>query len=154
MAAEIGIAAGVIGISSAAYASCKSLHDLLQSMRNAPRECVSFMTELNEVTRVLEGFNKELDRVSEQSTDEKRPTALKASLEQVQPCIAELKKACDEFKDKLERTFAHSTEDRTSLRDRFKFTFQDKSIASFQYRLTSYKETISIALTLVTLYVN
>lgn len=150
---ELGVASSVIAVANVAFVSCKTLHDLIKGMRDAPQELSYLQTDLDEVGRTLNSF-ADLSRHMGVHENTQYRAALEHSLEQLRPCIGELGKTCDAFRASLSEVFKHSTPDRMSSRDRFNFQFQERNIVHFRTRLDSYKNTLTVALGLASLYVN
>jgi hypothetical protein len=150
MALELGLVSSVITIADVAFKSCNALHDLIQGIRGAPRELSYLRTDLDEVGRTLSSFADLTRQVGVHESVQYR-AALEHSLEQLRPCIEALGSTCDAFGASLNETFKHSTPDRMSNRDRFRFQFQDSEIQRFKSQLSSYKNTLTVALGLASL---
>lgn len=152
MALEIGLISSVITVAGVAWKSCKALHDLIDGIRETPQQLSYLHTDLKEVGRTLESF-ADLDRQAAAHENAQYRAALQHSLEQLRPCMEELGTTCDTFRISLNEVFRHSTSDRTSKRDRFSFQFQEGNIQRFRDRMASYKNTLTVALGLASLYV-
>jgi hypothetical protein len=153
MALELGVVSSAITVADVAFKSCKALHDLIQGLHNAPAELEYLRTDLNEVGRTLNTFAGLKRQAGAHENAQYRAT-LEHTFEQLQPCFQKLGSTCDMFKASLDETFKHSTPDRMSSRDRFRFQFQDVDIERFRSHLSSYKNTLTIALGLASLYVS
>lgn len=147
--AELGIAAGIIGIASFAYTSSKGLYDFIDAVRGAPLELRMLKEELGQVNTVLAQYQEELAR---RSTAGGAAAAEDLSIfAKPRPCIDGLQKACEDFEAELKGTFSHSTDDHSSVRDRVRYNFKEKKIAALKYRIATCKDTVNIALSFASL---
>lgn len=153
MAEIIGVVSGVITFADVTWKSCKNLHDLIQDIKETPSELLYLRSDLEEVGRILNNF-ADMNREAGAHENVQYRVALKQCLERLRPCIEELGNTCDQFSASLNEVFRHSTPERISNRDRFSFHFQEGNIRRFRNRLGSYKNTLTVALGLASLYVD
>ncbi|KAB5555071.1 hypothetical protein GE09DRAFT_1222529 [Coniochaeta sp. 2T2.1] len=146
MTDPLSICTSALAVATLAYNSVKTLHELFTSIRDAPKTTQDINADLSEISAVLLSFNKELHRIKGQPQPQTLSPELEACLTEVQPAIQVSAAACDAFKTQMQAVTSRSTAQRTSFRDRLKLHFRDADIASFKYRLGSYKSTLNIAL--------
>lgn len=147
MADPVGLTASIITIAGLAYQSCKTLYELLDGIRSAPKT----LQRLNEDLSAVQTLLKSIRSAMEDSSEDSFSDGVKQCLDEVKPALAGCGKTCDEFAEKISKIMSHSNEKHTSARDRIKLQFQEKDILVFRYRIGSYKATLNIALSLASL---
>jgi len=147
MAEAVGLTASIIAIAALAYQSSKTLYELLDGIRNAPKTLQGLNEDLSAISHLL----KSIKSAMEDSSDDSFSDGVKKCLEEVKPALTGCGKTCHEFKEKMGKIMSHSDEKHTSKRDRIKLQFEEKDILAFRYRLGSYKATLNIALSLASL---
>ncbi|KAJ5106787.1 hypothetical protein N7456_003462 [Penicillium angulare] len=147
MAEAIGITGGIIGITTLAYHSTKTLYNFISDIVDAPKH----LKELNEDVAAITQILVAIKGAMEETSDEQLSEGVKNSLKDAQPSIQGCDTACREFLKKISRITSHSNATSTRLDDRIKLRFHDKAISAFKYRIDSYKSTLTIALSLTTL---
>lgn len=147
MADPVGLTASIIAIADLAYQSCKTLYELLDGIRNAPKT----VQRLNKDLSALQTLLKSIRSTMEESSEDSFSDGVKQCLEEATPALAGCEKTCDEFAKKISKITSHSGEHHTSARDRIKLQFQEKDMSVFRYQIGSYKATLNIALSLASL---
>lgn len=140
MAEPIGIAAGVLALTTFALKSSVSLYQLIHSLQSNKR----VIRDLKEELEALDGVLKSLqDALANDFADF---PALKLPL-------LRCAKACDEFQSLVRNCNSRSSGPTTTLRDWAKLTYMGDDITGFKNTLSGYKSTIAIALGAANLYV-
>lgn len=147
MADPLSITASVITVAALAYSSGKALYDTIAAIRDAPQAFIYLKSDVATLCQTMDSLQRELEK----GKNVEKSNVQMLNLKEIKPVFEACCKASDEFKGKIDRVMCHSTDGRTSLRDRLKLQFQEQAIAAFQARLASYKSTFTIALELCTL---
>lgn len=142
MAEAIGVASGLVALSTFAYQSSVVLYTLVASFQaHQPR-----VRDLAEETHALAEVLKSLVEVARAKPDLQIP-ALEFPLKR---CT----KACEEFRDEIKKFSSRSKgAGKTSFRDWARLRYMGEDVDGFRRLLSDYKMTINIALTNATLYV-
>jgi hypothetical protein len=135
MAEVIGVASGIAGIGTIALQSSVALYQTINSYQSyQPR-----MRDLAEETGALSGVLESLVETVH-ATSDLDFSALKIPLKRCG-------NACDDFKQEIEKCSARSGGSRASFRDWARLKYMGDDIDGFRRLLSSYKMTITIALT-------
>jgi hypothetical protein len=133
MAEAIGIASGVVALTTFAFQSSQTLVQLINSFQTHGRNVQNLKNELTALTGVLSSLQ---ETVKQNAVD---LSALKLPL-------LHCGKACDEFGVAIEKCSSRTKGSRTSFRDWVKLSYMGKDINSFTDLVAGYKSTIAIAL--------
>ena len=143
MTDPLTVSAGIIAVVTVAYSSSKTLFEVVEGIRDAPKTFEDLRTDLGALQEVLGLLGARLDPGGQGGTFSE---AQVSCLEHLATPLRACSDACSEFKLKLDGMTRHSTDTHTSLRDRIKSLFKDEEIKTFRFKLASYKLTLSIAL--------
>lgn len=141
MADPISVASGVLTLVIFAHKSCLTLHTTIQGYNNHPKRVRDLIEELEALMGVLQSLDDTL-----RSNSDVDLSALNLPLRRCG-------KACEEFREELQRCSSRSGGDQTSFRDWAKLKYMGDNIADFKDSLAAYKSTLNIALIDVQLYV-
>src|SRR5947209_14316427 len=147
MGDPIGLTASFIAIAGLAWTSCQSLYDVINGLIDAPQAIVSINNEITAVQAVINTLREVLKN--------NQSAALEPVLQRIGIDVA-LKgctKVCTDFTETIAQFTTRSTKEKFSKRDRLRVTFRKSKICSFRERLRICKNTINLALTSATLYV-
>lgn len=146
----LSVTANVTGVVTAVCQSCKALSDLISSFIDAPKNLTNLRDDLNALQTLIESLKQ---AVSPRSPDPtiRLSTEQKSCMNELIPAMNSCQTACDEFKQRLSKATSHSPPGRLSLVDRARWPFNEKDIAVLQSRLGDCKQTLSVALGVVTL---
>ena len=134
----LNVSASVIDVVTAAYSSSKALFETFRGIRDAPKSIQDLSTDLDALQKVLSSLGARPEPDSEGGPF----SAVQIScLEHLTTPLSALTDACSELKLKLDRIACHSSDSRTSPRDRIKLQLQDKEITASRSRLASYERT-------------
>ena len=133
MAEPIGIASGLLALATFTIHSSGSLYRAIRSFQNNHRTIGELREELEALRGVLESL---YETAAKNDAD---LTALKLPL-------FRCGKACGDFETVINKSTAHSSETKTSFRDRAKLKYMGEDITGFKNMLAGYKSTISIVL--------
>lgn len=150
MADPLSVTASVIAVVTAACQSCKALSDLISSFLNAPKDLLNLRGDLDALQAVIESLEHAVspgspDAASSLSTEQK------SCMKELVPAMRSCQTACDDFAQRLSKAMSHSPQGRVSLIHRAKWHFNEKDIMFLQSRLGDCKQTLSVALGVVTL---
>ena len=139
MAEPLGIAAGVIGITSTALHGIKLLLDDLENLKNAPKTVKRLQEDLYSVETVLTA----LKAVGNQDWEDLGESIAEGSKTTMSTC----RKACDQFRTDLERWTKHTQDGKfRELMDRAQVGFFKKSqIKALSEQLQNCKHSINCA---------
>jgi hypothetical protein len=143
MSDPLSITASVAAIATLAYASSKTLYEIIKDIRDAPKSFCELITDLEALQDVLNALKAEFEGNDRDAT---LSEAQRSCLKELGPSLRGCSDVCDQFKSKLEELMSHSHDGHTSFRDRVKLQFHDKEISAFRFRLASYKSTLSVGL--------
>jgi hypothetical protein len=135
MAEAIGIASGMVALSTFAFQSSVTLYQTLQSFKVHNTRVRNLEQELGAISEVLGSLNEKFAATSDDDL-----SALKLPL-------LRCGKACREFEEELLKCSSRSGGNRTSFRDWARLTYMGDNIDGFKQQLAGYKSTIVIALT-------
>lgn len=141
MADPLSVTAGVIAVAGCAYASSKSLHDLISTILDAPKTFQDLNQFLSSLSQVLLSLTEKLN-----GRDITLSSSQVACLQQAKPTLEGCDAACREFKQVMEQLTTHSRDGKRSFRDSVRLSFQGKKIADFRMRVADWKESLAIAL--------
>lgn len=145
MSDPLSITASILAIVTAASASAKSLHELVDSLRNAPKAIRDLNESIISVQRVLSALEATLQEKSDALVLAFARVGLKES-------VAACKIITEDFAKTLKKYSTSSANGGTfNRRDMLTVTFRKSKIASFQTRLKAAKDTVQFAVTSATL---
>lgn len=150
MADPLSITASVIGVITAACQSCKALSDLIYSFVNAPKNLSNLRGDLNTLRALIESLEQTVSPVSPDAITY-LSTEQNSCMKELVPAISSCQTACDDFAQRLSKATSRSPQGRVSLIDRAKWQFNEKDIIVLRSRLGDCKQTLSVALGVVTL---
>lgn len=140
MGDPLSVASGVIAIVAATFQSSKILYQTVHSFKSHQTTVKRLTSELAELTRVLRLLQ-----------DHARTNG--GPLEPLKFPLLQCCKACQDFKELIEKCAKHSGSSRTSWRDWVRLGYMSSDVADFTQMLAGYKATINIALADANLYV-
>ncbi|KAJ5757723.1 uncharacterized protein N7511_006417 [Penicillium nucicola] len=135
MAEPIGIASGLVALTTFAFQSSVTLFTLVQSYQSHPKR-------VRDLTEELETLNGVLGALAE-TVNANNDTNL-TSLEYP---LLRCGNACKDFEEELKKSSMRSRAGKTSFRDWAKLKYMGEDIDGFRRMLAGYKSTIIIALT-------
>jgi hypothetical protein len=135
MAEAIGLASGLLTLSTFAFQSAIALGKTIQSYENQPKRVRDLKEENEALTAVLSSLTESIA-----STTDVDLSALKLPL-------LRCGKHCEDFGELIVKCSSRTGETRTSFRDWAKLKYMDEDIDGFRQLLAGYKTTIIIALT-------
>ncbi|CVL07333.1 uncharacterized protein FMAN_15397 [Fusarium mangiferae] len=134
MAEVVDLGSGLT-LATSARQSIAKVQEAVQSFRCLPRQVRELLSELAELSTILQELSQALG-----SDVEVDLSALKATLEQ---CT----RSCEEFERELRACNSRSSQDRASLREWAKLTYRGgDGIEGFRQQLIGYKSTIVVVL--------
>ncbi|KAF5542796.1 pathogenicity CRX2 [Fusarium mexicanum] len=135
MAEVIGLVSGLLTLAAFAHQSVIKVQEAVQSFQRLPRQLRELLSELAELSTVLQdlcqapGGDIEVDL-----------SALKTTLEQC-------RRSCEEFAQELKACSSSSSQDRVGFLDWAKLAYRGgNGIEGFRQQLIGYKSTIVVAL--------
>jgi len=134
MAEPIGIASGLVALTTVAFKSSISLFKTIQNFQNHPRRVRDLLDELQALSGVLR-----LLTATVSATADIDFSALELPLRRCDD-------ACKEFEQEIIKCSSRSGGTRTSFKDWSKLTYMGDDIDGFKLLLAGYKSTINIAL--------
>jgi hypothetical protein len=139
MAEPIGIASGLLALTTFAFTSSVSLYQAIESFRSNQRTVRELKEELGALKGVLQSLQEAADNNN-------------THLEALKPPLLCCGNACKDFEALIIKCTKHSGGSRTSFRDWAKLQYMGNDITGFKNMLAGYKSTISIALGDANLY--
>ncbi|CAJ0545146.1 Ff.00g086190.m01.CDS01 [Fusarium sp. VM40] len=140
MAEVIGLLSGLLTLATVAHKSVTKVQKAVQSFRCLPRQLRELLSELAELSTVLQELSQ-----APHGNVEVDLSALKITLEQCS-------RACEDFELELIACSSRSSQDRTSFRDWARLTYRGgDGIEGFRQQLIGYKSTIVVALSFANL---
>lgn len=140
MAEVVGLASGLLALTTAAYQTSKALHEAISSFRSQRKTIKDFQADSESLTAMLE-------QIRERIQNSQDIGQLKTLRQPVYHCM----QACQEIREMIDACTAHTTDVRRSVRDWLNMQFRGKSFEEMKSRLSSYKSTLSIAFNLTTM---
>ncbi|KAK3177983.1 hypothetical protein OEA41_000115 [Lepraria neglecta] len=140
MAEVVGLAAGLLALTTAAYQTSKALHEAISSFRSQQKTIKDFEADSDSLTTVL-------DQIREWIQNAKDIERLEPLRQPIYCCM----QACQEMHEMIDACTVHTTDARQSVRDWLNMQFRGKSFEETKQRLSSYKSTLSIAFNLSTI---
>jgi Fungal N-terminal domain of STAND proteins len=140
MAEPIGIASGVVALTTFALQSSVSLYQIINGLQSNKRVIRELKEELEALDEVLMSLKDALSNILADFSVLKLP-------------LLRCAQACNEFQSLVEKCSSRSSGPTTSLRDWAKLTYMGDDIMGFKNTLSGYKSTIAIALGGANLYV-
>ena len=140
MAEAIGLAAGLLALATAAYTTSKALHEAISSFRSQLEAIKNLRADSESLTVVLSQIYAEIQNAH----DNERFESLR---QPIYYCMKE----CQELHEMINACTAHTTDNRKSVRDWLSMQFHGKSFEDMKQRLFSYKLTLSVAFSLITM---
>lgn len=148
MAEAIGAAASVITLVTTVYQSCKTLHDTLGAIRNAPRHIYYILSDLEDFYRVLGTIQAILD--DEDSAQGILQPPSSHNLTKV------LKNSLVVFSDISALLKSYSKQGNAvnaSTWQRMEWTFKEKDVEDLRKTLLAHKMTLNMAISVANLSV-
>ena len=134
MADPIGIASGMLALSTFAFQSSIALYQTIQSFKAHSTRVRDVQQELNALSEVLGSLNEQVGATADDKLSVLSLPLLRCG------------KACKEFEQELLKCSSHSGGGRTSFRDWARLRYMGDNIDGFKQQLAGYKSTIIIAL--------
>ncbi|KAK3670796.1 hypothetical protein LTR78_009368 [Recurvomyces mirabilis] len=134
MAEPIGLASSLLTLVAFAFQSSIGLHKLINEFHSHVERVLELINELIALQDVLRSLNITIESNNEADLSALRFPVLRCG------------KACTKFAEILEECSRKSRGNRTSFRDWVKIKYMDDDIDGFRRLLSSYKQTISVAL--------
>lgn len=147
MADPLSITTSVIGVVTAVFQSCQTLNDLVSSCKNAPKNLRDLRYDLN----ILQNLIHSLERVVAGPAREDLSLEQRSCILELIPAMKSCQEACDNFVQRLANATSHSKGDHVSFTDRVRLYLNDGDIQALKSRLGVCKQTLDIALGVVTL---
>ena len=143
----LSITASVAGLVTFALTSARSLNDLVSAYKGASNTLQSLSTDVQAVQGLLNSLSSHLvtKRDSDLSDEQK------AALQDLRGPLQGTQVACEAVRGKIQSIMSHSSESRTSKRDRFDLMWSDKEVNLRRAELSKYQLTLSAAIGLVNL---
>jgi len=148
MGEPVELTASVIEIAILACRSSKSLYELIDQIREAPKALEGLSADILSFQQLLVSLEAEIRGTPDASLSD----GLKQRLETIKPALGECSKACGEFKSKLSRITSNSNKEHTSVSDKVKLQFKEKEIVAFRSKLAGYNVILNMALALASSY--
>lgn len=142
MADPISIATGVLGLTSVAYKSAKSLYDLIGSLRNVPTYLVELRDHLGALNKAIQAVKVAIAESPESELSADQNLCLDALQHAMRSCRA----TCDDFEQRLTQLTSRSANGRVDWRDRARFHLNEGDVTLFKSRLGDWRQTLSVAL--------
>ena len=133
MAEAIGIASGILGLTTFALQSGKLLYESFERFKNQPRSVRELKEELDAFTAVLNSLR---DTVTDSDIN----------LDILETPLLRSGQACKEFALIVAKCASRSGKDDRSFRGWVTLTYREKDIGGFRSLIAAYKSTIAIAL--------
>ena len=143
MADPLSVTASVIAVATTAYKSSQALYEVIDTITQAPESFRALNADVKALNNLLALM---VDAIEAKKQVASLPAAQTACLKALELPLHGCAQACENFKAKLDELMSHSSDRHTSMRDRIKLHFRSKEIESLQFKLGSYKSTLSIAL--------
>jgi hypothetical protein len=141
----LSITASVIGITTAALQSAQFLAETIDNVKDAPGTVKDIGADLRAVQPVLQNLKDALQDGSFQN----------ALGDQIRPAVENCDGACKAFQSQVEHWTKHSEEDKIFWVHRWKIgLFGQERIRTFKGQLGDCKNTLNVALSTATLFVN
>jgi hypothetical protein len=134
MAEPIGVASGLLALTTFAFKASVTLYQTLQSYQFHPKQ----LRDLNEELEALSGVLGSLTETVSATTD--------VDLSALDLPLRRCGNACKEFEQEIMKCSTRSGGNRTSFRDWAKLRYMGDNIDGFRQLLSGYKSTINIAL--------
>lgn len=135
MVEAVGIASGLLTLTTFAFEGSISLYETIRSFQSHQQRVRDLVYELSALATVLSSLTETVHAISD----------IKFSALEVP--LLRCGKACKDFEKELLKCSSRSTGTRTSFRDWTKLRYMGEDIDGFRRSLAGYKLTISIALT-------
>ena len=134
MAEPIGIASGLLALSTFAFQSSIKLYNTVKSFQFHPKRVRDLIEELEALTNVLRSLTETVGAITE------------VDLSALDLPLLRCGNACKEFEQEIMRCSSRSLGARTSFRDWAKLKYMGDDIDGFRQMIAGYKSTIIIAL--------
>lgn len=142
--AELGAAASVIGVATAALQSMQFLRTTIDNIKNVPDTIRNIKVDIQSVEPVL--HNLDAACRSDNTQIILSPN--------IQSAVESCSGACKEFGTLIGHWMRHSSEDKTFWVDRWRVgVFGQERIKTFKSQLNDCKSTLSVTLSTATMYV-
>jgi hypothetical protein len=145
MADPLSIAASIVGVTVPALEGTRLLIDILNEIKDAPKTITRLSDDVRSVDVALNLLN---------GVEEREWLLLDTTVaEQSKTTITNYKKACDNFRTKLQQWTKHSDDGRLSWQDRANVGFLKKAqIKAMSEQLQNCKLSINTVVSIATLY--
>ena len=140
MAEVVGLAAGLLALTTAAYQTSKALHEAVSSFRSQRKTIKDLQADSESLTAVLKQIQEQIQNAQDIG-----------QLETLRQPVYHCMQACREMREMIDACTAHTTDVRQSVRDWLNMQFRGKSFEEMKSRLSGYKSTLSIAFNLTTM---
>lgn len=137
MAEVVGLASGLLTLTTAAYQTSKALHEAISSFRSQRKAIKDFETDLRSLVAVLDQIRGRV----QVAHDDVRLEALRLP---TYYCM----QTCQEMREMIDACTTHTIDAQRSVQDWLKMQIRGKSYEEMKQRLSSYKSTLSIAFNL------
>jgi len=135
MAEAVGVASGLLALSSFAFQSAITLHNTIKSFQNHTQDARDLLEELTALNEVLRSLNDTAN------------TTTDVDLSALELPLRRCGSACKDFELVILKCSSQSGGGRASFRGWAKLRFMGEGIDKFRQMLATYKSTILIALT-------
>ncbi|KAL4781665.1 hypothetical protein BJX76DRAFT_10180 [Aspergillus varians] len=135
MADPIGVASGLLALTTFAFQSSLSLCDMVKTFRSHPARVRDLLDELEALSGVLGPLVERVEATKDMELSVLNLPLLRCG------------NACKEFEQEIMKCASRSSATRTSFRDWAKLRYMGDDIDGFRRVLAAYKLTINIALT-------
>ncbi|KAJ5884870.1 hypothetical protein N7495_009380 [Penicillium taxi] len=135
MVEPIGLASGVVALTTFAFQSSIALYKTIKSYQSVPKRVRDLVEELETLKEVLGGLGETI-RISSAATF--------AGLEHP---LLRCGNACRDFENEIQKLSFRSSAGKSSFRDWAKLKYMDEDLDGFRRMLAGYKSTIVVALT-------
>ncbi|KAJ3534691.1 hypothetical protein NM208_g7437 [Fusarium decemcellulare] len=150
MADPLSIAASVVAVATLAYKSCQALNDTISSLKNVPKIIQDLRNDLNTLQSQLHTLKAGLDDIRQQG-GQGLAAGQQERLRELEPALKACQECCEEFTRKLLDKTSHSGANHVDWRDRWRLHFNDNEFSLLKSRLSNYKQTLEIALSIMTI---
>ena len=147
MADPIGITGTSLAVASLLYSTCRTICDIIDSYRKAPKEYQDLAQDFKALQSQLSSLQNFLRSMNDSSLSSEQIESLK----DLEPPLKSCNNACVDFKKKLSSMTSHSTEDHTFFWDRLRLHFNKSDVTFLREKLNTAKTTTQVALGVSTL---
>lgn len=148
MVEPFGVATGVLGIAMSALHVARKLKELIDGIQGAPEAVKALSKDLHALQGVLEALNSLLE---DSRSTEKRLCA--EAMPALEPHLENCTTTLDSIFMAIARHTKPSGDPKKSKWSGFIWSFREKEILTLQNRLTTYKMSLDLAVSVANLYV-